>query len=145
MVLSILSGTVSHIEHAAAAGSTNRHSCSFRIGNRSVMIWLPRAANLNEGDRVTVSGRETVIGFVGHAVHNETTSATYLASPCPSWALRIGGGLLVLIGLPLLLMLIGIPLVLGGLWLFYKARRNSKALALLGRRVSRTNCSTAFR
>jgi hypothetical protein len=116
------------------------HSCSFRINGRPATIKLANAANLGEGDQVTVAGREKQSGFVGYALRNDTTGAIY---SLPSWMPYIAGGLLVLIGLPLSAILIGIPFLGLGLWALYVGRRNASAVSLIQSALSESTSKAA--
>lgn len=138
MSMSVLTGPATRVElamrsggeeHGRQAGSfEGRRPFSFHIGNRPTLLQLAGEPKVREGDVVTIAGHEKSYAFVGYALANHTTGATY--APV-AWPYYILGGLLVVVGIPLSTILIGIPLFAAGVWLLYVAHRNARALRLL--------------
>jgi hypothetical protein len=138
MRMSVLTGSATRVQLERFPGgaaqprdgepSPGRGPRSFRIGNRPALLQLNGTARIREGDLVTIAGHERSYAFVGYALANHTTGATYAPVAWPYYFL---GGALVLVGIPLSTILVGIPLFAAGVWLVYVARRNARALELL--------------
>lgn len=137
MSLSTLSGVVTGLRHSTeTVGQIGRNSGSvstgqvlaFRIDERSAQIKLKDMPDIRDGERVTLAGRLKNGTFHALALRNDQTGAVYSTSPTPGYVI---GGLLVLVGIPLLALLVGVLFIGFGGFTLYQAYNYAQAAKLL--------------
>lgn len=137
MSLTILTGTISHIDHSTAVtgrGNNGKmmvkttHVWSFRLNNHPATYNAISTASFGEGDQVTVAGQEKNGTFVVESCRNETTGAVYERPATRYFVVSVG---LIVLGLATIMVLIGIPILLLGGYFLMKALKFSKANKLI--------------
>lgn len=118
-----LQGRISQVQHATETSGAivrgsgqiqSSNAWSFRVDKRAVVFKSKGGASLSDGDLVTVAGKDAKGTFNAMALRNDTTGAAHNA---PAMLLMVLGGLLTLLGLPLLVFFVGLLIVPFGLWL----------------------------
>lgn len=137
MSLTTLSGIVSGIRHASVTegqigkhGGNVRtgHALSFRVNDRSVQIKLPDLPDVQDGEEVTLAGRVKNGTFHALAMRHNRTQAIYATPATPGY---IMGGILTLVGIPLLFILVGIFFIGFGAYTLYQAHNYAQAAKML--------------
>ena len=141
MGLETLSGVVSQVHHSSEtsgkiSGSGGRTSGSihttqvltFRVNNKPAQIKLASAASITESDEVSLKGKTKNGTFIAKAMKNNTTGAI---DSLPAWQHYLGGGVLILFGLPLSTLIIGIPVLIAGIYYCYQGFITNKAVSEL--------------
>lgn len=136
-----LSGSVSKLQfssevtghiggsHGRVQGSMHtKQVTTFRVDGRPAQIKLPGQPSISEGDVVLLAGSEKNGTFHARAMRNETSGAF---DHRPYVGNFVGGGLCLLLGIPLSLILIGLPFVAVGGWAIWDGLQTSKAIGLL--------------
>ncbi len=138
MSLTTLSGVVSGIRHSTETeghigkGGGNVRTgqvLAFRIGDTSAQIKLKDVPDIRDGEQVTLAGHMKNGAFRALAIRNDTTRAVYGTAPMPGYIL---GGLMVLVGIPLLLVIIGVVFIGVGGYTLYQAHNYATANKMLG-------------
>jgi hypothetical protein len=137
--LTILCGVATGVRHASSIeGAMNRgtgnvhtkHHVSLRVGQQPVEITLMSAADINDGETVSVAGKKKRDGtFRGFAIRNDSTRAVYAMPTAAGMAVGI---FLVIIGMPLILLVgIGLVFIGAGGHLVFKMHRCKTAANML--------------
>jgi hypothetical protein len=103
---------------------------TFRLDGKVVEIKLPTQPNVDDGESVTVAGREKNGVFRALALRNDVTGAVYAIPSGPGFVM---GGLLVVLGVPLLFVVVGVLFLGFGGWTVYQAWTYRQAAQLLAR------------
>jgi hypothetical protein len=141
MSLTILTGKISHVDHATAvtgAGSVRgghgnmmvrtTHVWSFRLNNHPVTYKGLTTASFGEGDELTAAGQEKNGTFVIESCRNETTGAVYER---PATKLCVLSAFLIVMGLALTVVLVGILVLPFGGYFLWTGLKYLKANKLL--------------
>lgn len=138
MAITLLTGKISHIDHAtethgqiSTRGSRVRgqisaaHAWSFRVDNRPAIYKQKQTASFTEGDDLTAAGEDKNGTFVISACRNETTGAFYE-----------GPVMLILVcGILLVVTVCLFPIGLWALWMWSKMSKASKMVQSTPRRT----------
>jgi hypothetical protein len=103
---------------------------TFRLDGKVVETKLPTQPSIDEGESVTVAGREKNGVFRALALRNDATGAVYAI---PSTSGFVMGGVLIVLGVPLLFIVVGVLFMGIGAWTFYQAWTYRQAAQLLAR------------
>jgi hypothetical protein len=137
MSLTTLSGVVTGIRHSTETrGHVGRNGgniqtgqvLAFRIGDQSAQIKLKDVPDIRDGERVTLAGRHRNGSFQALALRNDQTRAVYGTPAMPGYIL---GGLMVLLGVPLLFIVVGVLFLGAGGYTLYQAYGYDKAAGML--------------
>ena len=134
MSLSAVTGVVSGLRHSVSEARpvverVGIHEVfTFRLGDRSAQMRIRSMPDVQDGDRVTVAGREKQGVFHILAMRNEETGIIWSN---PSTLNLIIGPILVILGLPLCVLLIGFLIVPVGGVVFYQGVQLRSAAEML--------------
>jgi hypothetical protein len=138
MASTVIQGKLTHVQQTTethgqiSRGSgqiTSANAWSFRVDSRAATFKSRGGASLSDGDLVTVAGHDSKGTFQVLALRNDTTGSVHEG---PATMLLIGGGVVAVLGVPMMAILIGflfVPLGLYLLWLGAKLRSANLALA----------------
>lgn len=137
MALSTLSGIASHLQrgsetvgHMGRDGGSmhTKQLISLRVNGRPAEIKLVSLPALEDGEAVTLAGREKGGVFQALAMRNDATGAIYTLPTLATW---LFGAVALMLGLLLLVVLVGVVFIGVGLAALYVAYQHQQALALL--------------
>jgi hypothetical protein len=137
MSLTTITGVASGFRHATVVEghtSTNGgsirtgHALAFRVDGRSVQLKLPDMPDVQDGEAVTLAGRVKNGTFHALAMRNDRTRAIYATPAMPGY---IMGGLMTVVGFPLLFILVGVFFIAFGSYTLWQARNYAQAAKML--------------
>lgn len=134
MPLTTISGAVIGIRHSTSDARVGFEAVgtyqvlSFRVGGLSAQMRTQHLPDIQEGDLVTLSGRDKKEAFEILALRNERTGSFH---SLPVTMNLLGGVCIFLLGLPLSLLGVGIPMLALGPYLIYQGIQNANAAKML--------------
>jgi hypothetical protein len=147
--LTILTGVASGVRHAASVeGAVNRgngnvhtkHHLVLRVDGRPAEISLMSAADVADGETVSIAGTMKSGTFRGFAIRNDSTHAIYSTPTTAGFVIAM---VFVIIGVPFLYLSVGLNMGIGwllfiglffmgiGAYLIFKMHRHNVAARML--------------
>lgn len=133
MPLTTITGVVSGIRHSVSDAKFGEIAGThqlivFRLDNQSAQIRNKLLPDLQEGDRLTLAGREEQGIFNVFAFRNEATGTIW---SIPATPLLLFGWFFIVVGLPLTLVLIGLLFLPMGIIYAHRGTQISSATKML--------------
>ncbi len=134
MPQTVLRGTLNQHHHSSETSGAigknggNVHTkavLTMRVDTKPAQIKLPNAPSLNDGEKVTLVGKDKQGTFIARAMRNDTTGAIYQVPTIPYF---IMGGLFILLGLMTLIFVVGIVFLPVGAYNLYLGYLNVEAV-----------------
>ena len=133
MPLTTIAGVVSGIRHSVSDAKFGEIAGThqlvvFRLDNQSAQIRNKLLPDLQEGDRLTLAGREEKGSFNVFAFRNEATGTIW---SIPATPLLLFGWFLIVVGLLLTIVLIGLLFIPIGIIYAHRGSQLSNAAKML--------------
>lgn len=142
MNVEILEGSLTGIHHSTetsgriSTDSTGRVNgqinsigvMNFRVNGTPVQLKMKSAISMQDKDKVVVAGKMKNGTLQACGIYNKTSGAIDCQ---PDTVLKVGGGLIIALSIPLLIWIVGIGTMPLGIFLFYTGMFNQKSRKML--------------